>query len=72
MAITEGSFDNTVKHLRVLNPTVELNVTGMGLHYYVADGQIVIPEYLRGVGDVPVGDSLRQEHVTEEDPHLDA
>ena len=71
LAVVEGIFNNTAKQLRVLNLLVELNVTRMVLHYYVADGQIVIPEYLRGVRDVLVGESSRQEHVTKEHPQPD-
>ena len=36
-ATSVGSFDNTVNHLCVLNPSIELNTSGIGVNYYVAD-----------------------------------
>ena len=71
MATAEGSFDNMVKQLRVLNSEVELNTTGMWLHYYVVDRKIMVPEFLKNVVDVPVGESSRQEPVVEEGPQPD-
>ena len=37
-AASQGSFDNAVNQICVLNPGVELNTSGMGVNYYVADG----------------------------------
>ena len=39
-ASSEGSFENMVKQIHVLNPGVELNTSGVGVNYYVAVGKI--------------------------------
>ncbi|CAI8617503.1 unnamed protein product [Vicia faba] len=46
-ASSKGSFENTVKQMQVLNPGVELNVSGMRVNYYVAGGKILVLDYLR-------------------------
>ena len=56
-AVSEGSFDNTLNQIRVLNPGVELNTSVMGVNYYVADRKILVPDYLREVIDQLAGDS---------------
>ena len=33
--------------MHVLNPSVELNTSGMGVNYYVAGSQILVPDYLK-------------------------
>ena len=48
-AAVEGSFENALNQIRMLNPGVELNTSGMGVNYYVADGQILVPDYLRDI-----------------------
>ena len=37
-AASEGSFENVVNHMRVLNPGVELNTSVWGVNFYVAGG----------------------------------
>ena len=46
-AASKGIFYNTMNQIHVLNPCVEHNTSGMGVNYYVADGQILVPDYLR-------------------------
>ena len=54
-AASEGSFENVVNHMRVLNPGVELNTSGMRVNYYVAAGQILVPDYLKDIIAQPTG-----------------
>ena len=54
-ATSEGSFENTVKQIHVLNPEVELNTSGMGVNYYVAAGKILVPDKLKEFIAQPVG-----------------
>ena len=58
-AASEGSFDNTMNQMRVLNPGVELNTLGMGVNCYVADGHILVLNYLRDIIDQLAGDPAR-------------
>ncbi|MCI90021.1 hypothetical protein A2U01_0111310, partial [Trifolium medium] len=45
-------FDNAVDQLKVLNPTVELNIEGLSMLKRVENGQIIIPpEYAQMVED---------------------
>ena len=54
-ATSEGSFENTVKQLRMLNPVVKLKTSSMGVNYYVAASKILVPNYLEELVAQPVG-----------------
>ena len=56
---SEGSFNNTVNQMRALNLGVKLNTSGMGVNYYVANGQILVPDYLRDIFNQLAGDPAR-------------
>ena len=64
-ATSEGSFDNVVSQMNVLNPGVELNTSVIGVNYYVADGQILVPDYLRDIVDQTTRDPARLSPIVE-------
>ena len=49
----------------MLNPGVDLNTLGMGVNYYVVNGQILVPDYLRDIIDQPVEDPARLSSIIE-------
>ncbi|MCI48838.1 hypothetical protein A2U01_0070081, partial [Trifolium medium] len=44
-------FDNVVAQVKVLNPTVELNIEGLSMLKRVEDGQLIIPPEYAQVED---------------------
>ena len=71
MINAEGSFKNVIEQLRVLNPSVEFNMTGMRLLYYVVDDKIVVSEFLKGFIKASVGEPSQRDHIPNEMPQLD-
>ena len=51
----------------MLNPDVELNTSGVGVNYYVADGQILVPDYLRDIINQPAGDPALLSPIVKEE-----
>ena len=66
-ATSEGSFENTVKQMHVLNPRVELNTSGVGVNYYVAAGKILVPDYLKEFLAQPAGEPSQLSTVVKEE-----
>ena len=64
-AASEGSFDNVVNQIHVLNLGVELNTLGMGINYYVTEGHTLVPDYLRDAIDQLNGDLARLSPIVE-------
>lgn len=58
------SFDNVVAQLKVGNHDVDFSTIGIRYLHYVADGQIVIPEFLKlGEGVWEVSKPVQKESV---------
>ena len=51
--------------MRMLNPGDELNNSGMGVNYYVAAGQILVPDYLKEFITQPTGGPAQLSPVAE-------
>ena len=66
-AASEESFENTVKQMHVLNPGVELNISGKGVNYYVVVDKILVPDYLKEFVAQAVGGPAQLSHVAEEE-----
>ena len=64
-AASEGSFDNMVNQICMLYPGIELNTSGMGVNYYVADGHIMVPDYLRDIVHLLAGGPARLSLIIE-------
>ena len=64
-AAFEGSFENAVNQIRVLNPGVELNTSGMRVNFYVVGSQILVPDYLRDIVSQSTGDPAQLSPIVE-------